>query len=79
MEEKENLLKLKKMTDRLCHWLYIVMLITAFAALFDFTLLNWISDCCEPGGQCIPDVYPQCHAVHAMSEEEYFLYKAGRE
>lgn len=40
-------------------------LIATCFALFMFALINWITQCCEPGGACIPEgIYPSCEAVH---------------
>lgn len=60
----------KRRTGSLClksavSFLWKIPAFIVLAAFLGFVLLNWITQCCEPGGVCIPEgIYPQCIPIH---------------
>lgn len=49
----------------LAGWLVNLALLALISGIFAFTIINWLTGCCERGGSCVPDwLYPQCEAVH---------------
>ena len=50
---------------KVAEYLILGALVVTCFVLFMFALINWITQCCEPGGACIPEgIYPQCESVH---------------
>ncbi len=41
--------------------LAILLCLLAFALFFDWLVFNLLLGCCE-GGECWPDIYPQCRS-----------------
>ena len=62
---KERKERKKKLMHKAVDIIINIALFAILEILFTWAALNWIMDCCKPGGECFPaKLYPQCVEIH---------------
>jgi len=58
---------MRKVVHKLAKLLAILLCLLAIALFFDWLVFNILLGCCA-GGECWPDIYPQCHNENYKGE-----------